>query len=204
MCELLSYPQWQSLKRPRAAFPEEQANPAGHNSCPFLQKHFLMTLKQPLLLPICCHPWCCHGSSSCWHIPALGSCPSSMPVLLPAMGSAMGAAFTSLQPISNSLVLTGFLNISADGSFISSAPSFRNAGCIPSAPGVLGSLCTVSFLQLFLGESLVCFSISSSSLENESRVTNFWGWLVGQHGSYLLNLVFCFQMVRKHWLQNFI
>lgn len=56
---------------------------------------------------------------------------------------AMGATFTSLQSISNFLVLTRFLNISADGSFILSAPSFRNAGCIPSAPGVLGSLCTV-------------------------------------------------------------
>lgn len=56
---------------------------------------------------------------------------------------AVGATFTSLQSISNFLVLTRFLNISADGSFISSAPSFRNAGCIPSAPGVLGSLCTV-------------------------------------------------------------
>lgn len=55
----------------------------------------------------------------------------------------MGATFTSLQPISNPLVLTRFLNISAGGSFISSAPSFRNAGCIPSAQGVLGSLCMV-------------------------------------------------------------
>ena len=54
----------------------------------------------------------------------------------------MGATFASFQSISNSPVLTRFLNISANGSSISFAPSFRNAGCIPSGPGVFGSLCT--------------------------------------------------------------
>lgn len=44
----------------------------------------------------------------------------------------MDAAFASYQSISNSPVLTCFLNISANGSSISFAPCFRNAGCIPS------------------------------------------------------------------------
>lgn len=56
-------------------------------------------------------------------------------------GYGMGVTFASLQSISNSPVLTRFLNISANGSSISFALSFRNVGCSPSGPGLFGSFC---------------------------------------------------------------
>lgn len=75
---------------------------------------------------------------------AIGNCHSSS-IIAAAYNEeyGMGATFASLQSISNSPVLTCFLNISANGSSIPFAPSFKNAGCVTSGPGIFGSLCTV-------------------------------------------------------------
>lgn len=104
----------------------------------------------------------------------------------------MGVTFASLQSISNSPVLTRFLNISANGSSISFALSFRNVGCSPSGPVLFGSFCTLLissilswhepyFLQYFfllgklISASDICLTSSVST--GEANVFYFQGYI---------------------------